>query len=129
MRSWLWIGLVALVAAGACASGERQASTGEDRTVQVTVENDLQPPTSVTVYIGEQIGTRRTLGDVGPLDTRTFSFELPSRTGNYRLVARTTSGEQLQSDRSRFSRERVSGGSYRETCFGDLTLRSRRLFC
>jgi hypothetical protein len=98
MRSTLWIGLVAFVAAGACASAERQASTGEDRTVQVTVENDLQPPTSVTVYIGEQIGTRRTLGDVGPLDTRTFSFELPSRTGNYRLVARTTSGEQLQSD-------------------------------
>jgi hypothetical protein len=98
MRNRHWIGFLAVVAWSACASAERQAATGEDRTVQVTVENNLQPPTAVTVYIGEQIGTRRTLGDVGSLDTRTFSYEPATRTGTYRLVARTTAGAELVSD-------------------------------
>ena len=102
MRGWFWIGFLWFLASSACASVERQDTTadgGAVEVVDVTVENDLQPPTAVTVFIRDQVGTRRTLGDVGPLDTRTFSFDPPTASGSYRLVARTTTGEEIQSDR------------------------------
>jgi hypothetical protein len=105
MRGKFWIGFLALAAASGCGTASRQAgagedttAAGEDRTIQVTVENNLQPPVMVTVWLREQIGSRRTLGDVGPLDTRTFSFDPVLNSGTYRLEARPTAGEELLSE-------------------------------
>jgi hypothetical protein len=96
--TWKALALVALFGTAACATGSREEAADGGGPIEVTIENDLQPPTSVTVWVGEQIGTRRTLGDVGPMDTRTFTLDPGTASGTYRFMARTTQGVELVSD-------------------------------
>jgi hypothetical protein len=85
--------LAAAVVAG-CASGGSSGGGG----ATVVVENDLAPPTAITVYVVDEFDNRRSLGNVSPLDQR--AFRLPeSSSGQYRLVARTTSGSEITSQR------------------------------
>jgi hypothetical protein len=85
-------GLVAILPLGACAS----AGGGDpDLEMTISVVNDRIPSSNISIYIVPDRGIRRLLGNVGAGDTATFSF---SATGTqYRLLARTTGGDELLS--------------------------------
>ena len=92
MIRWMWwMGLV--LTASCVATGREGVATR----IGVAVENDLQPPTSITVWALDDIGTRRLLGNVSPLETRSFS--LNPTAGAIRLLARTTGGREIVSER------------------------------
>jgi hypothetical protein len=80
----------------ACASGA--PGTGERVTVQV--DNDLIPPTVVTVYAVQTpaTGARRLVGTVEPSTNRTLSFDAGFAAGQYVFVARTTAGREIVSN-------------------------------
>ena len=93
MRTFMVATLV-LVAACGCATG---GVAGEGRPT-VVVDNDVVPPTAVTVYVVDEFENRQLLGDVSPLDQRAFTVR-PNSTGQYQLMARTTAGSELVSPR------------------------------
>lgn len=95
--------LLALLAAAGCASGSggwRGADTDvvEEGAVAVTVNNNLVPPATLTIYIVSDTGTRRRLGAVSPSRTETFSFESSIATATYRLVAEVDAGRDIASN-------------------------------
>jgi hypothetical protein len=70
---------------------------GGEGNVQVTVENNLIPPTSLSVYAVPEVGSRRLVGNVTPGQTSTLSFS--GRTAEqYRFVAQTTAGQEIASN-------------------------------
>ena len=62
------------------------------------MNNDVTPPTAVTVYVVDEFDNRRLLGNVSPLEQRGFSVT-PNSTGQYQLMARTTAGSEVVSRR------------------------------
>lgn len=88
--------LLSTALASACATagqGEASAEGG----AMIRVQNNLIPPTSLTVYAVGETGTRRLLGSVSPNSTQTLRFE-PGAGGQYRILARTTSGQEILSN-------------------------------
>jgi multidrug efflux pump subunit AcrA (membrane-fusion protein) len=81
---------------GACASG----APGTGERVNVQVDNDLIPPTVVTVYAVQApaTGARRLVGTVEPSTDRTLSFDAGFAAGQYVFVARTTAGREIVSN-------------------------------
>lgn len=86
---------VVLLLAAACAT-QRDAEGDRGRTT-VTVVNDVQPPSAITVWITTDIGTRTLLGHVNPASTGTLSYAPSGAAGQHQLVARTTGGAELVS--------------------------------
>jgi hypothetical protein len=97
--------LLALTA-GACATAateapaggveaEANAEVGEQ--VAVQVNNDLIPPTQVTVFAVSE-ASRQILGNVNPSARASFSFDLIGASREYRMLARTTSGAEVVSN-------------------------------
>lgn len=102
-----WIRSAALVfafalAGAACATtAQEDTTTGEPAAGQygVQVENDLIPPTSLTVWLVPETGARVLLGTVQPSETTTFTLEqAPAAAVEYRLLARTTDGTEVTSN-------------------------------
>lgn len=99
-RRTLAAALVAVFAAamGGCASGrageDGTAEGGPNReTVTVRVENDLNPPTDITVLMVQgSTGNSIPLGSVPPSSTRQLTFQAGAITGSYRLQARISVG-------------------------------------
>lgn len=91
----LALGTVALLATACASAGESGTAVEPAR---VIVENDIRPQTSVTVWIAEQGGTRSLLGGVGPDTTGELEFDPDLVSGLYRLVARTSEGQEIVSD-------------------------------
>lgn len=87
-----WALLLVLAACGGARSG-----SPEDR-VQVRVNNNLVPPTALTVYAVSDAGSRRLLGSVSPNQEITLTFDPGSAGGSYRLMARTLSGAEIVSN-------------------------------
>ncbi|HEX2166665.1 MAG TPA: hypothetical protein VHG09_05445 [Longimicrobiales bacterium] len=84
----------AILLASACASSGTTADgteTVDPDAVAVTVNNDLIPPSSVTVWIVPESGSRRRLGTLSPNGQETFSFS-PTGVGEYRLLAEHLAG-------------------------------------
>ena len=79
--------------ATAAAGGE-----GGAEAVTVVVENNLIPPTSLTVYAVEENGGRRLIGTVNPSGTATLSFEPTFAAARYYFAAETTSGADIVSN-------------------------------
>lgn len=83
----------------ACASGggaaTDEALPGEG--VAVQVENNLIPPTSLTIWLVSTTGARELLGTVSPSETKTLAATEARFGGDYRLVAETTAGRELAS--------------------------------
>ncbi|MGH7506233.1 MAG: hypothetical protein ACRELX_11305 [Longimicrobiales bacterium] len=77
----------------ACATGAQGSGEG----VQVEVNNDLIPSSALTVYVLPEIGARRLIGNVNPSETTTLQFEEVA-VGQYRLMARTTGGNEIVSN-------------------------------
>lgn len=91
--------LVALLGAG-CAPATQQSGDPDelgDDGVQIRVENNTIPPTSLTISIQPEIGTRRLLGSMTPSSTRTFEYEAGVAAGEYVLLGETVSGQTLRS--------------------------------
>lgn len=90
-RRWLVLVLPLLLVA--CASPR---GTEESRAT-LRVENDLIPPTSLSVYAVPEIGSRILVGVVPPGETTTLTFDAAAAS-DYRFVAETTAGREITSD-------------------------------
>lgn len=90
----LFVLLASMLAA--CGTGARGGAPGE--AVLVQVNNNLIPPTVVSVYIvSEGGGGRRLLGTVTPGSETTLRYTGVTAGGNYRLVARAMAGRDIPS--------------------------------
>jgi hypothetical protein len=88
--------LLSTALASACATATQGEASAEGG-AQIRVQNNLIPPTSLTVYAVGETGTRRLLGSVNPNSTQTLRFET-SAGGQYRILARTTAGREILSN-------------------------------
>lgn len=93
-RFRLVILLVLPLLVAACASTRENAPGSE---VSVRVENDLIPPTTLSVYAIPESGSRQLLGVVRPSQTQTLTFR-PSFPGQFQFVAETTGGQEIVSN-------------------------------
>ena len=80
---------------GACVSGGRTA--GSQDLTTVVVENNLSPPTQVTVYASSSLGDRTRVGVVPPGATRPLRFPAGIGSGQIRLIALGDGGRQVAS--------------------------------
>lgn len=88
--------LMLLPVVGACAT-LRGGDDGPARPgVRVRVENDLIPPTTLSIFAVPEIGARRRLGVVRPSRSTTLLFE-NATPDVYRFVAQTTAGQEIVS--------------------------------
>lgn len=77
--------LVLLLAA---ASGCATAGQGGSAPIALVINNNLIPPTSLTVHlVSSRGGSRQLLGSVSSGERRTLSYRGPTPIGEYRLVA------------------------------------------
>lgn len=97
--------IAALLIAAACSSGGTLSNgptvgTPEPAADQVTVlvNNDLIPPTTLSVWAAPERGARQLLGNATPSSTVTLAFVPTVASSSYRLVARTTAGHDIQSN-------------------------------
>ena len=96
-RSLAPVALLILALLVGCATGGGPKGGGEGE-VLVRVENNLTPSTSLTVWaVRLPSGNRQLLGTVPPRRTVTLDFDPPSG-GQYRLVARPTTGSEIVSN-------------------------------
>jgi len=91
----LVLGLAALMVT-ACASGT--AGAGGSGGLRVRVTNDLVPPASITVWITNEMGSRRRLGTIAPDAQQEFSYSPVSQSMEHRLVAEAMDGREITSD-------------------------------
>ena len=95
------LALLAVTFLAACASAgggmEGTADTGPTA-VTVVVNNNLTIPTSLTVSLVPENGVRRVLGSVSPNGNASLGVRGAITGGRYRLLARTTNGNDLVSD-------------------------------
>ena len=92
------IGLgLSLTACASATAGGAAGVEGEGE-VAVLVENNLIPPTSLTVYAVEENGGRRLIGTVDPSETATLSFDPTAVAGRYYFAAETTEGTDIASN-------------------------------
>lgn len=91
---------VIIVAAFSTFQGCASAAPGSAEMVSVRVNNDLIPPTAITVHANQTsgAGVRRRVGDVEPGATRTLTFAPGSFGGEFVFTARTTAGQEIVSN-------------------------------
>lgn len=87
---------------GACATGG--AGTGEEGSTAVQVQNNLIPPTSLTIYVVPDIGSRRLIGTVQPGATRVLRWDPTTASGQFQFAAQTTAGREIVSNPVSLSR-------------------------
>ena len=89
--------LVALsLSFSACATVGGRHSESSNR-IGVRVQNDLVVPSVLTIFIVDDLGTRRLIGNVPANVSSTLSYDPSLPSGRYHLVARTTSGAEITS--------------------------------
>ncbi len=87
--------LAAALLLAACAAAVPGAADAE---LLIRVQNNLVPPTSLTVWAVPATGTRQMLGTVDPSTTATLRFDPAPAAGQYRLMAETTAGTEIVSN-------------------------------
>ena len=96
--------VVLLIALGGCAPATPPAATAAPGAAAavaegakvVRVQNNLIPPTSMTVYAVPQTGVRQMLGVLQASETKAFTLE-PAAVGQYRLVGQVSAGSEVVS--------------------------------
>jgi hypothetical protein len=92
----------AFFALSGCASSGTTGGEGGDAisgdAVAITINNDLVPPASVTIWMVPENGGRRRLGTVNPNGEQTFNFSPGVRSMEHRLVAEATGGSDRESN-------------------------------
>lgn len=87
-----------LVALTAACGGKMVRSEAVGEGVAIRVNNNVLPPTSLTVFAVSETGSRQILGSVSPSSTKTFNYDPVSLSSSrFRLLARTTTGKELAS--------------------------------
>lgn len=90
-----------LLVTAACAAGGASSSSDtapeSEHTVSVTVRNNLNPRTLVTVRLFARSGARTFIGSVPPGQTRSFTFDEPLFESGYQLVAEIQGGDDVRS--------------------------------
>jgi len=116
-RRLLLLLLVAAPLLAACATGGgASARSVAGATASLRIQNDLRPGTPVTVRISSTTGFRRVLGTVPPQSTRTLTVDERSFTGQYRLVAQSTDGKEIESQQfTLFANATVSWNLFNNT--------------
>lgn len=92
------IATVALMSAGACASGHSPRDDGGTVAMVVHVNNNLAPPSDVTIYAVQRDGIRRLVGNAPP--NRDVALKIPGNVlpgTEFRLVADRTGGRSIPS--------------------------------
>lgn len=80
----------------ACATaGGRHSESGN--LISVRVQNDLVVPSVLTIFIVDDLGTRRLIGNVPANTSATLSYDPSLPSGRYHLIGRTTSGAEITS--------------------------------
>jgi hypothetical protein len=87
--------LLATASGLACASLNLGGSDG--RAVEIRVQNNLTPPTSVSISLLPAAGARRFVGVVAPSEAKALQVDPPPESGAYRLLAEATDGSALAS--------------------------------
>lgn len=91
--------LALLVAAGGCAPTTAGAGGGAapGSEIRVEVENNLIPPTSLSIYATTDTGVRRLVGVAQPSRTVMLGFDPAGSSGRFIFEAVTTSGNSIRS--------------------------------
>jgi hypothetical protein len=88
------LALAAWVASG-CHKKLHQGGVDLSPDVAIQVTNNLNPPGNFSIYIVDENGGQRLLGEIGPNRTQTWHFRPTSSTARFRLVATAApSGEE-----------------------------------
>ena len=85
---------LALATTGCAMMGKRSA---EADGVQIRVQNNLIPGTSLSVSVLPSVGPRIQVGFVAPSETKNLRFDPGTPAGPYRLFAETTEGAAIAS--------------------------------
>ena len=89
-------GCAPAASAGGSGSPSAQEEADAMNRIEVQVRNTVVPPTSITVYaVDSGGGARRILGSVSPNGRSTLHFNPAVSVSTYRLMARTTGGQEL----------------------------------
>ena len=91
--------LLAVVGAG-CAAIQRgvgQEPPVDPEAITLDVRNNVSPPTSITVYVFTDAGTRQRIGTVSGSSTDRFVLDVPP-VGRVRFYARTAEGGEIASN-------------------------------
>ena len=108
--------VVAPLLLAACAAPRAASRTVTGRTASFLIQNDLRPGSAVTVRIASTAGLRRVLGSVAPQSSRTVTLDESSFAGQYRLIAETSDGEEIESRQfTLFANARVSWALFNNT--------------
>ena len=94
-------GLSACASGGGMGGGEEEAAGGGDQ-VRVVVDNDMIPPSNITVYIVPESGTRRRLGTVAGSQRSTFRYTPSARTMQFTLLAEVVGENDRRSESFNF---------------------------
>ena len=97
LRTALALALPLALLAGCGGAGAEPGEAAPGDRIAVEVQNNLVPPTSLTVWSVSDTGTRQMLGTVSPSETRTLRMSVPRLGSEYQLIAETTSGEEIVS--------------------------------
>lgn len=105
MKPWTVLRLLVVLVLVGCGGGAATQAGAEagaavapaEGEVVVRVQNNVIPPTSLTVWAVPETGVRRMLGVMQPSETKTFTFEPSLPNTQYRLVAQATAGSELVS--------------------------------
>ena len=87
--------LLALAVSG-CAATRPAVADAEDAT-HIRVQNNVMPPTQLTVSLIPVTGSRQMVGFVGSSETKTLELPSDPPAGPVRLLAETTDGSALAS--------------------------------
>jgi hypothetical protein len=91
----------ALVLVTACASGPREemaAGQTSSETLDVRVNNNLVPPTILTIYLLPTSGPERNLGEAWSSRVSSFRYNGLAPRGQYRLLGRASNNRQMASE-------------------------------
>ncbi len=95
---WLWLPFAACIAVVGCAGGRSDdpdpalAEPSQRTVIPITVNNDLAPRASATIWLRGEEATR-ILGSVAPGRERTFNVDWPEHSGQQRLAATMLNGK------------------------------------
>ena len=90
--------LAACASSGGGATPEAGAQAPASGQVGIEVNNDLIPPSEVTVWLIPENGGRRRLGSLSPNGRRTFEFASPNIGMQYTLEADVSGGQNRSSN-------------------------------
>jgi hypothetical protein len=91
----------ALLLVTACASGPREeapANGGGSETLDIRVNNNLVPPTILTISLVPSSGVERNLGEAFSSRISNFRYNGLAPRGQYRLVGRAANNRSMASD-------------------------------